>query len=91
MSAIELREITMDNFHECIGLSVDDDQRGFDSGSGTGHIDRLRSDPGCRRIRTSFEPTNAVADMLYNSLGFHRTGEVDGGETVVVLELPDRS
>jgi diamine N-acetyltransferase len=145
-SQIELREITMENFRECIRLSVADDQRGFvahnmyslaeakadgvsnplaiyagdtmvgfimycfEADSGTGCIDRLmvaadhqrrgygrsamsevivrlRSTPGCRRIRTSFEPTNKVADALYHSLGFRKTGEVDEGETVTVLDL----
>jgi diamine N-acetyltransferase len=145
---IELREITMENFRECIGLTVAEHQRGFvasnmyslaeakadgvsiplaiysggamvgftmycfDAESGTGYIDRLmvapehqgrgcgraamsevisrlRAMPGCRRIRTSFEPTNAVAGALYDSLGFRRTGEVDEGEAVAVLELPD--
>jgi len=144
---IELREITMANFRECIGLSVEDDQRGFvapniyslaeakadgvstplaiyadgkmvgftmynfDSKLGTGFIDRLMvaaeqqgrgygraamtevlrrllATPGCRRIQTSFEPTNTVAERLYEGLGFHKTGELDDGEVVVVLELP---
>ncbi len=143
---IELREIIMENFRECIGLSVAEDQRGFvasnmyslaeakadgvsnplaiysgdtmvgfimycfDAESGTGYIDRLmvaadhqrhgygrvamaevisrlRNTPGCLLIRTSFEPSNAVADALYHSLGFRRTGEVDDGEIVVVLEV----
>jgi len=146
---IELREITMDNFRECIRMAVAEHQRGFvasnmyslaeakadgvsipraiysgdvmvgftmynfDSDNGTGYIDRLmvaaghqrrgygeaamtelisrfRNTPGCLRIRTSFEPTNTVADALYQSLGFCRTGEVDDGETVVVLELSAR-
>ncbi len=143
---IELREITMENFRECIGLSVAEGQRGFvasnmyslaeakadgvsnplaiysgdtmvgfimycfDTESGTGHIDRLmvaadhqrrgygraamtevidrlRNTSGCLRIRTSFEPTNTVADALYHSLGFHRTGEVDNGEIVVDRQI----
>jgi diamine N-acetyltransferase len=146
---IELREITMENFHECIRLSVADHQRGFvasnmyslaeakadgvsnplaiyadgqvvgftmycfEPKSGIGYIDRLmvaaehqgrgygraamkevierlQSTPGCRWIRTSFEPTNAVAEALYESLGFRRTGEVTDGEIVTVLEVPER-
>ena len=145
---VELREITMDNFQECIGLTVAEDQRGFvasnmyslaeakadgvsvplaiysfdvmvgfimywfDAESGTGYIDRLmlatehqgrgygraamlevidrlRNTPGCMRIRTSFVPANAVAEGLYVSLGFRRTGEVVHGEIVVVLELSE--
>jgi diamine N-acetyltransferase len=146
---IELREITMENFRECINLSVADHQRGFvasnmyslaeakadgvsnplaiyaddqmvgftmycfDPESGMGYIDRLmvaaehqgrgygraamlevierlRNTPGCRRIRTAFEPTNAVAEALYESLGFRKTGEVTHGELVTVLEVPER-
>lgn len=143
---IELREITMENFRQCIRLEVADHQRGFvasnmyslaeakadgvsnplavysggsmvgftmywfDAESGTGYIDRLmvaaghqrrgygratmrevirrlRETAGCRRIRTSFEPTNEVARSLYLSLGFRETGEVDEGETVAVLDV----
>lgn len=143
---IELREITMENFRECIRLSVADSQRNFvasnmyslaeakaDSVSnplaiyadgqmvgftmycfepenGTGYIDRLmvgaehqgqgygrtammevidrlQNTPDCRRIRTSFHPENEVADALYASLGFQKTGELDEGEVVTVLEV----
>jgi diamine N-acetyltransferase len=64
-------------------------RRGYGRATMSEVIARLRNTPGCQRIRTSFEPTNAVADSLYRSLGFRRTGEVDAGETVVVLELPE--
>lgn len=143
---IELREISMQNFRECIELSVADHQKGFvasnmyslaeakadgvstpravyaggkmvgftmywcDPESGTGYIDRLmvadgqqgkgygrstmnavieilRATPGCQRIQTSYEPTNYVAESLYESLGFRRNGEFVGDEVVVVLEL----
>lgn len=47
----------------------------------------LRNSPGCLQIRTSFEPTNTVAGALYHGLGLRRTGKIDGGETVVDLEL----
>ena len=144
---VTLREITMENFRECIRTDVAEHQRGFvasnmyslaeakadgvsiplaiyakgvmvgftmynfNSTSGIGYIDRLmvaaehqrhgygraamlqvidrlRNTKGCLRIRTSFKPSNVVADALYESLGFRRTGEVDEGETVVILELP---
>jgi diamine N-acetyltransferase len=146
---IELREITMENFRECIDLSVAEHQGGlvasnmyslaeakadgvsnplavyadgrmvgftmycFDPKSGIGYIDRLmvaadhqgrgygraamtevierlRGTAGCRCIRTSFEPTNAVAEALYESLGFRRTGEIHDGEVVAVLEVAER-
>jgi diamine N-acetyltransferase len=50
-------------------------------------IERLQRIPECRMIRTSFHPENAVADALYSSLGFQKTGELDEGEVVMVLEL----
>jgi len=143
---IELREITMENFRDCIRLSVAEDQKGFvasnmyslaeakadgvsnpravyaegkmvgftmywfDANNGIGYIDRLmvavdyqgrgygratmmevirilRAMPGCRLIRTSYEPTNTVAETLYKSLGFRRTGEIDEGEVVTALEI----
>ena len=145
--SIQLREITMDNFHDCIRLNVREDQKYFvapnvyslaeakadgisnplaiyngdtmvgfimycfDPDEEMGYIDRLMVDqryqgqgygraamveviqrlkslPACKRIRTSFAHTNEAADALYASLGFCRTGEVteDGKETVVVLE-----
>jgi diamine N-acetyltransferase len=49
-------------------------------------IARLQSTPGCQRIQTSFEPTNNVAESLYESLGFRKNGEVIGGEIVTILE-----
>jgi diamine N-acetyltransferase len=144
---IELREITMENFHACIQLSVAEDQRGFvatnmyslaeakadgisvplaiyaddqmvgftmywfDAKSGIGYIERLmvaeghqgcgygraamrevmqrlQSIPGCRLLRTSYGPANAVAEGLYESLGFRKTGEIFHGEVVTVLEVP---
>jgi diamine N-acetyltransferase len=61
--------------------------RGYGRAAMTEVIERLQSTPGCRRIRTSFEPTNAVASALYESLGFRKTGEIDEGELVMVLEI----
>lgn len=147
---IELREITMENFHECINLSVAEHQKGFvasnmyslaeakadgvsnpravyagnemvgftmycfDPETGIGYIDRLmiaagqqgkgfgratmeavigilESTPGCQRIQTSYEPTNVVAETLYESLGFRKTGEIDEGEIVTILDFPNVS
>ena len=144
---IELREITMENFRECIRLDVAEDQKKFVASNmyslaeakadgvsnpraiyasgqmvgftmycfepedGTGYIDRLmvaadhqdkgygraamkevieqlQKIPDCLRIRTSFHPENEVADDLYTSLGFQKTGELDEGEVVTVLEIP---
>ena len=143
---VELREINMENFRECIRLSVGDEQRNFvasntyslaeakadgvsvplavysgdvlvgftmycfDDKSKIGYIDRLmidkkyqrqgygraamvevinrlRNTPGCDRLRISYCPGNAIAEALYNSLGFRPTGEIDGGEIVAVYDL----
>jgi diamine N-acetyltransferase len=48
-------------------------------------IDILSKMPGCDRIFISYEPENEVAECLYNSLGFHPTGEFTGGEKVSCL------
>jgi len=50
-------------------------------------IDRLRSNPACAEIQTSYAPENAVAARLYADLGFRQTGETIDGETVVRMPL----
>ncbi|MBT3276079.1 MAG: hypothetical protein HN368_23225 [Spirochaetales bacterium] len=52
-------------------------------------ISRLKDTPGCARIRTSFMPTNAVAESLYYGLGFRKTGEADEGEVVAALPVTE--
>lgn len=143
---VTLREITMDNFLECIKLSVAEEQKhfvatnvfslaeakadgvshplaiyaedrmvgfimyDFEPKEGRGYISRLMIDtrfqgngygraamaqvigrfteiPECREIQTSFAPANAIAETLYLSLGFERTGEVVDGEIVVRMQL----
>ncbi len=48
-------------------------------------IERIRRLPGCRRIFLGYEPENRAAEQLYARLGFRKTGEMRGGETVAVL------
>jgi diamine N-acetyltransferase len=50
-------------------------------------IARLRRAPNCDRVFISYEPENATAEALYNSLGFHPTGEFVEGEKVSCLVL----
>jgi diamine N-acetyltransferase len=50
-------------------------------------IGRLRQEPGCEQIYISYEPENEVAEKLYNSLGFHPTGEIVSGEKVSCLSF----
>ena len=63
---------------------------GYGRAAMLGVINRLRNTPGCVQVVTSFVPTNTVADALYDSLGFRRTGEVHYGETVVALEFSEK-
>jgi GNAT superfamily N-acetyltransferase len=66
------------------------ERRGYGRAAMGEVIRRLRATPGCKRIRTAFEPTNAVAEVLYESLGFRKTGEVYEVELVAVLELKEK-
>ncbi len=51
-------------------------------------IERIKNETGCRSIMISFVPENSVAERLYESLGFKRTGEIIYGEAVARLDLP---
>jgi len=143
---VTLREITMENFAECIRLDVGPEQRDFVASNvyslaeakvdgvsnplaiyaeeqmvgfimydfepkeargyitrlmidtrfqKNGHgraamqqvIDRLRGNPVCAEIQTSYAPENTVAARLYADLGFRQTGETIDGETVVRMPL----
>jgi diamine N-acetyltransferase len=48
-------------------------------------ISHVRQQPGCDKIVISIEPGNDAARRLYESEGFRATGEVIGGEDVLVL------
>lgn len=50
-------------------------------------IEILRNKPECDRIFTSYEPENLVAEKLYLSLGFEKTGKIEEGEIVLCLPL----
>ena len=50
-------------------------------------IAQLSQQPDCAEIRLSFEPDNVVAERLYASLGFQRTGEIEDGEVVMRLQV----
>ena len=140
--SVSLREITPENFKECIDLKVADEQRnfvapnvtsiawskvyptanafavynedemvgfvmyGFDTedehfylgrlmiderfqGKGYGRaatlevIERLKQNEDCKEIYLSFVPENTGAEKLYKSIGFERTGELNGSEIVM--------
>ena len=48
-------------------------------------IRQMRMEPDCRQVALSYAPANKVAERLYESLGFRRTGEVISGENVMRL------
>jgi diamine N-acetyltransferase len=70
-------------------VAADHQRRGYGRAAMLDVMARLQATRGCRRIRTSFAPANAGAEALYEGLGFRKTGEMDGGEVVVVLEVRD--
>jgi len=49
----------------------------------------LAGQHGHRHFALSYDPANAVAKHLYNSLGFTETGEWEGDEVVARLPLPE--
>ena len=50
-------------------------------------IKYLKEKYNVQEIFLSFEPDNVVAEKLYSSVGFQRTGEVEDGEIVMCLNL----
>ncbi|MCL2372582.1 MAG: GNAT family N-acetyltransferase [Defluviitaleaceae bacterium] len=48
-------------------------------------IKYLKEEHNAGEISLSFEPNNSIAEKLYASAGFQRTGEVDDGEIVMCL------
>jgi diamine N-acetyltransferase len=75
-----------------IRLMIDREQQGKGYGRATMEkvIARMVEETGCAEIITSYKPENAVAGALYASLGFQPTGEIEDGETVVLLRVTDR-
>jgi diamine N-acetyltransferase len=50
-------------------------------------IDRMRAKDDCEEIFISHEPENTVAEKLYASLGFEKTGAMVEGEIVQMLKV----
>ncbi len=59
--------------------------RGYGRAAMTEVIWRIRERSPGTAILVSYEPANAVAEKLYMSLGFEKTGRVEDGELVVRL------
>ena len=74
----------------CIArLMIDKNQQGKGYGRAAMEevVRRLRETPDCREVALSIEPENEVAQRLYESLGFKKTGEVAQGEEVMRLKF----
>ncbi len=50
-------------------------------------LDLMKKEKGNIAVCTSFEPENTVADKLYESMGFKKTGEILEGEVVMEIQL----
>jgi predicted GNAT family acetyltransferase len=47
----------------------------------------MREIEGCDAIYLSFAPENSVAEKLYSSVGFERTGALNGSEIVMRFKI----
>lgn len=66
------------------GLTIDEarQSRGLGRAAMEALLDRFRSRLGCASAALSCAPTNDTAWSLYTSLGFEKTGELEGDEPV---------
>ena len=79
------------------GLDTDDDRfylgrlmidekhqaRGYGRAATLEVIERLKQNEDCKEIYLSVHPENTDAEKLYKSIGFERTGELNGNEIVM--------
>jgi diamine N-acetyltransferase len=80
---------TDDDCHWIARMMIDKNQQGKGYGRAAMEevVKRLRETPDCRQIALSIEPENEVAQRLYESLGFKKTGEVAQGEEIMRLKF----
>lgn len=78
-----------DGCHCIARVMIDKNQQGKGYGRAAMEevVRRLRETPDCREVALSIEPENEVAQKLYESLGFKKTGEVAQGEEVMRLKF----
>ena len=50
-------------------------------------VEYLKEKYNVSEIYLSFEPDNTIAEKLYSSIGFQRTGEVENNEIVMCLKV----
>lgn len=78
-----------DGEHWILRVMVDAAQQGKGYGRAAMRelLARMRADPACDEIFIGYEPDNAVAEALYLSLGFEKTGKIVEGEVVARLRV----
>lgn len=78
-----------DGSHWIGGVMVDGSRQGAGIGRAAMEtmIAWLGAEPACDVVRLSYSPQNVPAARLYTSLGFTPTGERDGEEIVVELDV----
>jgi diamine N-acetyltransferase len=64
--------------------------RGFGRAALTRLIDLLKRTPDCDAVNVGYDPVNALAERLYLSMGFEKTGKAPWGELTARLSLNDR-
>jgi len=81
-----------DRQHWILRVMVDTAHQGKGYGRATMRelLARMRDDPACDEIFIGYAPDNAVAEALYQSLGFEKTGEIIEGEVVARLVVRQR-
>ena len=62
-------------------------KRGYGRASVLKLLDLIREKYGKIEFYTSFEPKNIIAEKLYESVGFKKTGEIMWGELVAKIDL----
>lgn len=70
-------------------LMIDKDHqgKGYGRAAMVALIKRIKAQGDCRVIEVCFNPDNSVAERLYASLGFVRTGRVIDGEVEMRLDV----
>ena len=68
-------------------IGADFQGKGYGRATMRALIERMKTLPNCREIVLSYEPENTVAERLYESLGFRKTGELFEGEVVSSLKV----
>ncbi len=60
---------------------------GYGCAALTKAIEQLCKIPGCKRIRTTFIPSNPIIETLYHTIGFRKTGEIVGEDVVTIMDV----